>query len=233
MIGEFGGDDIVLNEDPDDWFAPIVSCTLTLPEVITTPGVYAVIVPEDFFFLGEEFESSNSRGVTILYEIKAPVTPMEIEISPAAGTVSEIPAQLVVTAVGKDVAGFDGAPTLVDAAGTSYAVHYDFDWDIEDLNKFVVILEGGAITAEGTYTLTLPAGTIIANDDPDDTNAQDIVFVYVIGTSGINSLVTGEGGRVNVYTVNGVQIMRDADASAVSKLAKGMYIINGKKVIIR
>lgn len=233
MIGEFKGDDIILNEDPEDFWAPILSCDLILPEPITTPGVYAVIVPEDFFFLGEQFESSNSRGVTLLYEIKAPVAPMEIEISPAAGTVSEIPAQLVITAVGKDVAGFEGAPTLVDAAGTSYAVRYDFDWDIEDLNKFVVILEGGAITADGTYTLTLPAGTIIANDDPDDTNAQDIVFVYVIGTSGINSLVAGEGGRVNVYTINGVQIMRDADASAVSKLTKGMYIINGKKVIIR
>lgn len=96
-----------------------------------------------------------------------------------------------------------------------------------------IVLSGGAITANGTYTLTILAGALTYDDDDANINETDLVFVYVIGTDGINSLVSAEGGKVNVYSINGTQLLKNADAEAVGKLAKGMYVINGKKVIIK
>ena len=231
-IAEFSGDDVVLDEDPDDYWAPILSCHITLPEPVTAIGVYDVNVPAGFFVLGEQFDSNLSKATSIVYEIKEPVEPFGIEISPTAGLVSEIPSKLIVTVTDRSSCNFTANPTLTDNTGNSYPVHNDFDWGIPEMNKFVIILDNGAITADGIYTLTIPAGSIIG-DDETDLNKEDFVFIYTINLAGITELVNNEGGKVDVYTLKGTLLMKDADASAVNKLAKGMYIINGKKVFIR
>lgn len=208
---------------------------IVLDEPITTPGNYTIDVPSGFFNLGEQFEGASSRAATIYYEVKSksePANSFEITFDPAGGNVTEIPASIKLTVNNRSEIGPNGInPTLTDDANNSYSVSIDLNWDWE-WNCLEIKLADGAITAEGTYTLTIPAGAIIGKDE-SDTNTEDIVVVYVIGGTGIDNIVANAGGKVDVYTVNGVNVLRNADAAAVKALAKGLYIINGKKVVIK
>ena len=235
IVAEFTKDDVVYNPDPNNEWGPNVSATITLAEPVTTPGVYRVIVPAGFFNLGEQFDGGSCKAATITYEIKAPASPLVVELTPAPGAVSEIPAKIIVTLPNNSSVNktYTSEPTLVDNAGNSYEANLEVDFSIPDWNVITIVLPGGAITANGTYTLTIPAGALTYDDDDANVNETDLVFVYVIGTDGINSLVSAEGGKVNVYSINGTQLLKNADAEAVGKLAKGLYVINGKKVIIK
>lgn len=235
LIAEFSEDDVVYQEDPEDPWGPYIGATITFAQPITTPGVYNIEVPADFFILGEQFEGGYSKAASVTYEIKAPAKPLIVELTPAAGVVSEIPAKILVkltenSSVNKT---YTSEPTLIDDKGNNYAATLELDYDIPDWNVITIVLSGGAITANGTYTLTIPAGALTYDDDDNNVNETDLVFVYVIGTDGINSLVSAEGGKVNVYSIGGTLLLQNADAEAVGKLAKGVYIINGKKVFIK
>lgn len=235
VVAEFTEDDVVYESAPNDDWGPFVTAKITLSEPITSAGVYEVSVPSEFFILGEQFSSSPNKATTVRYEVKEPAKPLVVELTPAPGTVSEIPAKIIVkltenSSVNKT---YTSEPTLVDNAGNSYAATLELDYSIPDWNVITIVLPGGAITANGTYTLTIPAGALTYDDDDANVNETDLVFVYVIGTDGINSLVAAEGGKVDVYSINGTQLLKNADAEAVGKLAKGLYVINGKKVIIK
>lgn len=227
IVGEYSGDDIEL--DFDDYS----KAYLTLTEPITEPGTYDITIPASFFMLGESMFASNNREATVTYVVKGASKPLTVVIDPAAGNVTEIPATLVVTLPDNDTAGYkdDKVPTLTDDKGKSYTTH--FEWGAA-WNQLNIVLDEGAITANGTYTLTIPAGSIEYDDDPDNVNTDDIVFVYVIGTAdSISGIFAAEGIKANVYTADGKMVIANADAAALKTLGKGLYIINGKKVIIR
>lgn len=52
----------------------------------------------------------------------------------------------------------------------------------------------------------------------------------VTGVSGVSEIM-GADGRAEIYTIDGVKIADDADSETVSALPRGLYIINGRKVI--
>lgn len=228
LLYSFSGDDIELD------FNDIKKAYLNLPEVITKPGTYDIQIPANFFMLGEEMMSSTSKLTTVTYVIpgSTPTPELNVTITPEAGAVPEIPAELVMAFPDYETVGynFDLVPALKDDKAKDYAATFDYG---EGWNEIKIILTEGKITADGTYTLTIPAGAITFGDDPDNINTEPIVFIYTIGTTGIDSLVTSEGGKVNVYTIDGITVLRNADAAAVKTLTKGLYIINGKKVVIR
>lgn len=229
VVATFTQDDVTVVYG-DSWFDPYLTCYVTLATPITEPGTYTVEVPSGFFILGQDMTASASKATSATYVIKGGSTPSSVTIDPAAGNVTEIPATLVVTFNDYESVGNTGEPTLVDANGTSYPVHFEYG---EGWNQLNVVLDNGSITAFGTYTLTIPAGAVELND-PDRHNTEDIVFVYTIGGgAGIDGLTSTEGGKVTVYDISGNLLVRDADASAVKSLAKGLYIINGKKVVIK
>ncbi len=208
---------------------------IDLAEPITAEGNYLVEVPAGFFVLGEQFESSSSKLTTVYYEVKKAVVGegFKVEVNPAGGNVTEIPATIVVTAKNRGMIGnsYDIVPTLMDSENNSYKVALEIDWNLEN-NQLAINLADGAITKVGTYTLTIPAGAIIG-DSETDVN-EDIVVVYTIATGdGIDNIVAQAGGKVDVYTVNGTCVLRNADAAAVKALRKGLYIINGKKVMLK
>lgn len=225
IIGEFTGDDVEL--DWDDYS----KATLTLPEPITEAGMYIVEIPSGFFMLGEDMFASMSKQMILGYIVqdKGSDESLNVTIDPEAGTVPEIPTVLVVTFTDYETVGNLNEPTLVDDKGTEYAVH--FEWG-EGFNQLNVVLNDGPIAVAGTYTLTIPAGAIELGD-AGLVNTRDIVFTYIIGTNGIERLVAAEGGKVNVSAIDGTLLFRDADAAVVKTLAGGLYVINGKKVVIR
>lgn len=226
LLYELGFDDV---KRPEGYEGTDKLC-IVLDNPITEVGNYTIDVPSGFFNLGEEFAGGSSRATTIYYEIAAPHEGLAITANPAAGNVTEIPATIVISA-DCDEAGFENydlMPTLVDDKNISYPL--DVELDPIDWNAIDIILKNGAITADGTYTLTIPAGAI--SDGTGKSNDEEKI-VYIIGTStGIDNIVANAGGKVDVYTINGVSVLRNADAAAVKALKKGLYIINGKKVVI-
>lgn len=81
-------------------------------------------------------------------------------------------------------------------------------------------VDGTAATAEadGTYKVVVKA----------DAN----IVVDLQTASGISSVTNADASRTaNVYNANGVLVMKNATPEQTAKLAKGLYIINGKKVV--
>ena len=81
-------------------------------------------------------------------------------------------------------------------------------------------VDGTAATAEadGTYKVVIKA----------DAN----IVVDLQTASGISSVTNADANRTaNVYNANGVLVLKNATPEQTAKLAKGLYIINGKKVV--
>ena len=81
-------------------------------------------------------------------------------------------------------------------------------------------VDGTAATAEadGTYKVVVKA------------DAKIVVDLQT--ASGISSVTNADANRTaNVYNANGVLVLKNATPEQTAKLAKGLYIINGKKVV--
>ena len=52
-------------------------------------------------------------------------------------------------------------------------------------------------------------------------------------TVGVNSVLAEIGTKVTVYNLNGVRVLYNADRDALKALRKGIYVVNGKKVVIK
>ena len=80
-------------------------------------------------------------------------------------------------------------------------------------------MNGTAVTPQedGTYKVIITA-------DSD-------IKVELGVASGIKSVTSSENKANNVYTTDGVLVIKNATRSQIDGLAKGIYIINGKKII--
>lgn len=98
--------------------------------------------------------------------------------------------------------------------------------------------------AEGAYSIEVApvetaseAVTVTYNDEEvytgtvDMTTGAQIQFDIQLSISGVE-LVFGQNEKADVYGVNGIIIARDANTDVVKNLPSGIYIINGKKVMI-
>ncbi len=81
---------------------------------------------------------------------------------------------------------------------------------------------------DAKHILTIPAGVLKLGDASNFM----IEAIYDIEASGV-ALLVGENGTADVYDLNGRVILLNADADALRQLEGGLYIINGKKVVIR
>lgn len=83
-----------------------------------------------------------------------------------------------------------------------------------------VTVNGNAVTAgEGnTYTFTVDAETTVKIDADD--NAIDGIEVDAVSDN-------------NVYNLQGILVVKNATAEQIDALPAGMYIINGKKVVLK
>lgn len=119
---------------------------------------------------------------------------------------------------------------LTDGQGQTVA-RGAIDYDPVDWTKVVIKLDS-PVTADGTYTLTVPEQTFY--DIEDNLYNPELTYTYYIGTgTGISSISTDADGNVKVYTVDGVYVGEGNAADMLGKLAKGIYIVNGTKVSIK
>ena len=200
--------------------------TLSLDEEITAPGEYILTLPAASVYLDG---TPTDKDYSFTYTI-AEADNEKYTVTPEVGNVTSLQTIDVIFDSHSEISFGSGNPSLTDAAGNSYTVNEGWgpDWNILNWATFTIAEE---ITAEGTYTLTLPAGHI--NYEDGSSNVKDIKFTWTIGNATAISNIFAAEGNVEIYNANG-QLVKRGDASAIKTLAPNkMYIINGKKVIIK
>ncbi len=87
----------------------------------------------------------------------------------------------------------------------------------------------------GAYVLSLPAGSIMLNDGSTTFPNDPLEFLFTLGdihTSGIKG-VAAEFEAMDIYTLNGVLKAKNATAEDINALPKGVYVVKGRKFIVR
>lgn len=88
-----------------------------------------------------------------------------------------------------------------------------------------------APTALGKYIFRMYEGTITLDSAFGSPEIEE-TFDFD-ASSGIYSVLGDENGKVTVYQLDGKILLDKADAEGIKSLEKGVYIINGRKVVIR
>lgn len=197
---------------------------LTLKETITEPGEYTLHIPADYFCAGEQFDSENTKEFNASFTIEEVVAPIECELvtDPKNGSTVASLQHIVLTFKGvNEVATGSGMISVKKDGEEIDRIDAEIDFDL-GLNQMVINL-ANALTEQGIYTFDIPVGYFL-NENGDELPA--FTLTYGIGMeTGINHVTTLNAAANKIYTLSGLRVN--------GKLVPGVYIINGKKVIVK
>ncbi len=88
-----------------------------------------------------------------------------------------------------------------------------------------------APTTLGTYTFFVNEGTFVL-DGVQSSPMIDITYAFD-PSSGVSSIFADADGLVTVYTLDGTLVLNSEPADKLAELAKGLYIVNGVKVLLK
>ena len=202
-------------------------------------GVYTIFVPEGLLILtnadGDEYINgaiNASYNVNITFETLWLNTP--ISVTPANNSNVEDLYEVVVewelplyvnpentvqpTLNGKTVYGECEGNTLV------------FNFDALAAGKYTLVIPAMYVAGEDVqegfvdvyYNRALTLNYVVVESEGPDGPSTGIAFVEA-----------DANGLYRVYSLTGANVVNTKDGSELLRLAKGMYIINGQKVIIR
>ena len=131
----------------------------------------------------------------------------------------------------------------VDETVPDYDVTYVASYDV-NYYKLTYILDGEVYAEfDVAYGETivpleveLEAGRTFEGwgDVPETMPSHDVTIYGSSVVTSVNSLVLFSGGKVSVYSLNGVLIRKDVDSKTLhSILESGIYIVSGKKIRIK
>ena len=91
------------------------------------------------------------------------------------------------------------------------------------------------ITEPGEYTLHIPADVYKEFDTYENESANPEIYAFytIKDTMGIEDVAVGAKKAGKVYDIYGRVILHNVSGDAVNSLDAGIYIVNGKKVLIR
>lgn len=90
---------------------------------------------------------------------------------------------------------------------------------------------------DGTYSILIPEAYVLIlveetmTDEIYAMNSETYLTFTVSGSNGVESNPESEG-KVKVYDINGMNVINDGNADALRTLSPGVYIVNGKKILI-
>lgn len=220
-------------------------------EPITASGSYAVIIPQYYFAMGEEFDGMSSKQTTFRYVVENSLAGdvvyniVPASVNPADGsTLQEISSvemkfsemTLYPMEKGSPVATLwkvdeNGDETQVAESGNAI----EDDW----LNPTSYVFTFATpVKEEGTYRLKVARASFC--DETYDMEMgtagranDELVYTYIIST-GLGIDAVGENAaHAAVYSVDGRIVMKNAAASDIKTLPAGIYIVDGKKVVVK
>ncbi len=203
--------------------------TLILDRAVSAPGRYLLYLPHGMFTIGSELTAYGSMERLYSFSVGGvtPVTftPAEGKTASLSDIVVSFPGQSVVAAgAGTAVMTIDnGAPIMLPPLST------DYDGDQSEIVQPL----GTLYDNSGTYLVRFPAGYFLLGVDRKE--SEEIIVVYTIRTDFCGVEDVAVGGHVQpagIYTLGGVKIAPASDTDSFGKLSPGVYIVDGKKVVI-
>ena len=136
-----------------------------------------------------------------------------------------------------------GAKTVEENFATGIAVRskdYKYNGVVENIeydnsgeNAAVKITLKEALANDGEYMLQIYASAFIL--DGCQTSSEIKVNYTVdktVGVDGVDGIKADGNGKYTVTNLSGIVVLRDANAAALRSLPTGLYIVNGKKVLL-
>ena len=198
--------------------------------VFSAPGVLTIEADEGAFTVNDEASPAINYSVTFgdVKEYSCVFTPAE------GSTVKEL----------KDfTVEFVGAKTVEENFATGIAVRskdYKYNGVVENIeydnsgeNAAVKITLKEALANDGEYMLQIYASAFIL--DGCQTSSEIKVNYTVdktVGVDGVDGIKADGNGKYTVTNLSGIVVLRDANAAALRSLPTGLYIVNGKKVLL-
>ena len=211
----------------DGWgeATPYTALCLKTSEPITTPGTYTFVLKKDYAYAGTDIKIENDLTYTFNITEGLKI----VSISPIEGATTSSIDEFIIEcnqdiqcwAEAFYVEGNDGSerfftPSMTDKDGNELPYN------------MIRLVADTPITTAGTYTLFIEDYNIVNTDwmNQEILPAKPYVFVF----DG-NSIVTG---IENIEAENDNNTIFDITGRKVNEITKpGLYIINGKKVIIK
>lgn len=227
--------------------------TLTFdPEIRLATGannyVYRLSVPAGIWIVDRFGEGSFNTDARFFYRIVNPAEgSIDIEneynidlvedvydIPPYSGFTFTSPVQTI-----QDVHTFGSMAYLARETENGYEKVFDYliaektdDYNVA-FNSGQVITPGLATRAVETekYRIVIPENSVM-NYDYCGIYHPEYTFDFVIhhSTTGVADIIA-EGEAFDVYSIDGILVLRNANKEAMNNLAHGLYIVNGKKFV--
>lgn len=196
---------------------------LTLEQPIKEEGGYTLYIPAQYFTVGEQFEGVVNKAYEGFFTVKGATEPIEVNYTtdPADGSKVESLGKVAITFTDyeEDGVGLGSGMVTIKRNGEEIA-RVDVEFDDALYNKFYIPVNQ---TAEGVYTIEIPAGYFCT---PEGDDMPAITLEYSIGdVTSINQATTHQANAAATYTLGGVRVS--------GKLPAGVYIKGGKKLIVK
>lgn len=211
----------------------------------TDAGTYTIVFPAGYFMVGPSSDPTPEFKVvyTIEGDEPGPQPDPEVKFTPANNAELEALPQSIFFDFGQEYLAYaeysDTYATIQkdnEAAVELPQLEYDYSWakgtGYQELGEFA------GSTAEGTYTITFPDNYFrLGSWSPDvltsSTEVKEMKLIYVVKNDldGVE-LVGIEASHYTVYDLNGNLVLDTDDAEALKAL-KGLYIVNGFKMMLK
>lgn len=223
-----------------------------VPLDIVAEGSYVIYFGPGCFVFGEQFEAVNSRSLYSGFQITGAlddtpddpgVDPAEQEtftytaVDPENGSTVESLDTIKLTF--PEEVSFDGCEVKVYDADQNLVTTgiADFDWDLFMFDVIYLNLEE-PIMAGGTYEVVIPARTLCNNeyfmsDGKAGVCNPEMKLVYTVDPTGSAVEAVEAAASSDVYDVHGRLVLRNASAASVKALPAGIYVVGGRKVVVK
>ncbi len=218
---------------------------------IVTAGVYELEIKEGAFFYGEEDEDGQIadpikvQKITATYSIPGQMATYTLD--PASGSYVDNFDMITLSFPTLKSVQFQSNMTAAIVLRNldteeEFECEPDRNTYAEDGTVFELRFYGDdflPVSTPGSYELEIKEGAFFYGEEDADgqiaepIKVQKIIANYIILTSGVGQVAGVEAAESNVYGVNGVLLFKNASDDQLKSLGEGLYIVNGKKVLIK
>ncbi len=206
--------------------------TVTAPAEITEPGYYTITVPEGAFSTEGRINEAFSTSFVIL----APANTFEYtSVSPEDESTQQSLHVITLSYAPEWIGWVDATPIDVldaesNAVGTATLSMSETD------NTDALLTLSAALTANGTYTITVPEGYIYNNNYDGEAEDKGVsmgatynpaftLTFTVSQNTGIGSVSIDRNAGKTIFSIDGRKVS--------GKLQRGAYIIDGQKKFVK
>ena len=207
--------------------------TVTIPETVLGENSIGVVISA--VNANGTPISYGSEGIILLtYQMPKNIL-VPTEVTPANGSTVESISTVLLTVDDKYGVGdlnSNNVITVKKDGEVASDISASIDYGTEGMNT-VEITFVPEITEDGTYTVIIPEATFYDLDL--NLYNPELTYTFIIdNTTGIGGIEAEDGNvNVEVYGIDGCIVAKGKKADVLKNLTKGIYIINGQKVVIR